>query len=278
MIERIVIAFKRLAVLVPGIFGAYLTVDNIYPLFNNRLPALLAIFLSYVVAAYVLIPLILRGVRLLAKPRHLPLYCTTPDGFASDPINIAIVATRDELIAAMKLAGWHQADKRNLKTLWRMGVSMLSSSVYANAPFSNLFLFGRRQDIGFQVPLDDNPRHRHHVRFWGLVEADEPNYREHILFWLRHHRPPTDGKLLWLGAASQDIGFGVIRHNAQLTHMIHYDTDAEREMIIRNLRSKHLLKTVRAVRLGQPYRLQNRVLRGQLHTDGMLKICELKTL
>jgi hypothetical protein len=82
--------------------------------------------------------------------------------------------------------------------------------------------------------------------------------------------------VLWVGAASLDTGLGVIRHNAQLTHMIHYDTNAERELITKGLKKAGLVKKVRNVSIGKPYRLTNRVISGYMHADGKMKICELK--
>jgi len=31
---------------------------------------------------------------------------------------------------------------------------------------SSEFLFGRKQDLAFEQAVGDNPRHRHHVRYW----------------------------------------------------------------------------------------------------------------
>jgi hypothetical protein len=275
MIAQIV-NLKRLLLLLPGIAIAYFVAVDLYPLFDERLPAGPAILGAYLLTAYIFIPAALRLIRLIARPKHIPLYCTTPDGFASDPINIGVIGTRQQLIDAMQAAGWHVADKRNLHTVFRMISSIVLKHPYPTAPFSNLFLFGRSQDIGFQIPVDDNPSHRHHVRFWGVVDVADPDYGEHTRFWKRHHHSPLPGKLLWLGAASKDVGLGVIRHNAQFTHMIHPDTDAERELIAIGLKNAKQVKRTRIVTLIAPYRLQNRVFTGFLQTDGKMKILTLK--
>jgi hypothetical protein len=78
-----------------------------------------------------------------------------------------------------------------------------------------------------------------------------------------------------VGAASRDVGLGIIRHNAQITHMIHPDTNAERNLIVTNLKKTRLVKKVRTEKIGEPYRLTNRVLTGYLHADGKMTICEL---
>jgi hypothetical protein len=275
MITTIIVNGKRFLVLLPGIGAAYLAAKDVYPLLDKRLPIAPAILITYLVTAYVIIPTALRFIRLVARPRHIPVYSTTPDGFASDPVNIGIIGTRTELIDAMKAAGWHVADQRNIKSVLKMIVHIVLKQPYPTAPFSKLYLFGRSQDLGFQIPVDDNPAHRHHVRFWGVVDVDDPRYREHTIYWKRHHKSPVSGKVLWLGAASKDAGIGIIRHNAQFTHMIHPDTDAERELIVHQLKKAGKIAKTRTVTLVNPYRLENRVFTGYLLTDGKMKILTL---
>jgi hypothetical protein len=270
-------AAKRFAVLIPGVVGAYFAVKDVFPAFDARVPLVLALFLTYVAAAYVLIPALVRLYRIFIREKHIPTYCVTPDGFASDPINIGVIATRRELIETMQKAGWYRADNRTPRTLLRMGLSMLFSRSYPSAPFSTLFLFGRKQDIGFQQPYGDDPQHRHHVRFWATTFADSSDHKEHLFFWQKYRGTKAPHRVLWVGAASLDKGIGVIRHNLQLTHMIEANTDDERELIVRQLKATGLVRQVRVERIDSPYRLINRVWRGQLKADGRIKICELKS-
>ena len=266
---------KRFAVLVPGIVIAYIAAHTIYPLFSKRLSVVFAILFTYIIVAYVLIPAAIRLLRIIIPARHLPLYCVTPDGFASDPINIGIIGTRQQLIGAMKEAGWDIADRHSLKNLLRQVTSTLLRQAYKTAPMSALFLFGRKQDIGFELVRDNKPGHRHHVRFWATTFDKDRQLSVRSIHWLprelKHHE---DDKLLWLGAASRDIGFAFIRHNAQITHMIHPNTDRERDLITRHLISNDAVE-LPSIRLEYPYRLINRVWLGYLQTDGVLKICKL---
>src|SRR5271156_4363956 len=94
MMEFALRAAKRFAVLLPGIVIAYFSVRDIFPYFHRGLPLSLAILATYALAAYGLIPAIIRVLRIVRPPDHLPLYCVTPDGFASDPLNIGVIATR----------------------------------------------------------------------------------------------------------------------------------------------------------------------------------------
>lgn len=276
MVAYIVRFIKRLGLLIPGLLITVFAVLDIYPFIGHRIPSEYAILATYIITAYVLIPLSMRLVRIVFKARHLPLYCITPDGFASDPVNIGVVGTRNELTAAMTKAGWYQADRRTLKSIVKVLLALASDKTYYQAPFSKLYLFGRSQDIGFQLPLDDNPLHRHHVRFWAATYRVKPEFRDHVMFWRRHHQSKETERMLWVGAASLDTGIGIIRHNAQITHMIHPDTNAERRLIVRHLKKTGLVADTRTVTLGKPYQLRNRVWRGLLRTDGKMTICNFK--
>lgn len=267
---------KRFLILLPGVLVGYFAYTDLFPALNRLLPGELALVATYILAAYLLIPVGIRVYRLFIRPTHLPVYSTTPDGLASDPLNIGIVGTRQQLIDTMKQAGWHQADERTFKNLMRLISGTIFKHPYPNAPFSSLHLFGRKQDVGFQLPVDDDPGHRHHVRFWAAGHTGDPRHLEHIRFWRRFHKPEvSDERMFWVGAASLDAGIGIVRHTAQFTHMIHPDTNAERELIVNHLKRTGLIKRERSVKIGEPYSLTNRVLTGYLHADGKMRIIEL---
>ncbi len=267
---------KRFAILIPGIIVSYFAARELYPAIGRRIPAGLAIFVTYVVTAYFLIPAAIRLSQTFVTFNHLPVYCTTPDGFASDPVNICLVGTKEQVVKAMNKAGWYLADSKTPLNLVRMLLGMLFSFTYNHAPFSALYLFGRAQDLGFQKPIGSSPRKRHHVRFWAANFTYDPDYQEDVLFWVKKHKPVDPDKILWVGAASLDSGFGLIRHTAQLTHKIKPDTNAERELIVEDLSDAKLVKSSKIARLVKAYSLRNRVWRGSLKSDGKIAIIELK--
>ncbi len=275
MIQYLTRQAKRFAVLLPGIIIAYFSVRDIFPYFDRRLPLSLAILLTYVLAAYVMIPAVIRLYRIIRPPDHLPLYCVTPDGFASDPLNIGIIATRRELIQAMEKTGWYVADPHTIRNMLRVILGVILHRTYLNAPMSSLYLFGRKQDIGFEIPTGDIGG-RHHVRFWATTYEKKKGLNVHGIHWHRRREHVQDDELLWVGAASLDVGFNVIRHNFQLTHMIDPDTNRERELIIRQLQTAERIEKIDEVQLDNPYRLVNRTWRGSLHTDGIMAVIRLK--
>jgi hypothetical protein len=279
MINYTVRLVKRFAVLVPGLVIAYFAVTDLFPRVDKRLPLGFALLVTYIITAYVLIPAAVRLLRIIFPTHHLPLYSVTPDGFASDPLNIGIVGTRAQLVHAMKAAGWYQAEGHSLNNVLREVVSTIMRWDYNNAPVSSLYLLGRRQDIAFEIPSESGGAgSRHHVRFWATsFDAEKPLTKNRI-HWHRSSRGfPENERVLWLGAASLDVGITAIRHNFQLTHMIDPDTNQERELIVSQLREAGLIEKRRSIRLTRkPYRLANRAWRGYLETDGTMRIITLK--
>lgn len=268
---------KRLGVLIPGLVIGYLAATRLFPQIERHAPnVFIAIFITYVITAYFLIPAAIRLLRIVLKPKHIPLYCTTPDGFASDPINVGVVGTRNQVAIAMQKAGWHLADRHTLKNVGRLIAATILKRQYPNAPCSSLFLFGRSQDIAFELPVNDSPSHRHHVRFWAVTYTPDPRYRDHVFFWQKHHKAETPDKVLWVGAASKDIGLNIIKHNAQVTHRVHDDTNAERRLIIKSLKKTGLVKDTKDITIGKPFIVKNRGFNAFLKTDGKVTIAELK--
>ena len=275
MLRHIIRFLKRFAVLIPGLVVAWVAIHNIFPIFDRHIPDIPAFLITYIIAAYFLIPLLLRIIRIVIKPRHIPLYSTTPDGFACDPVNVGVVGTRKQLEELMIAANWFKADSRSLHSLSKIVISILLRQPYHQAPFSNLYLFGRPQDIGFELPIGTSPLKRHHVRFWAASRPGGESQHEHEYFWKRHYQPRSAERLLWVGAASMDVGIGIIRHNAQFTHDIHHDTNAERDFVVEQLKDTGLVKRTRVIQAGKPYRLHNRVPTRYMTADGKLTICEL---
>lgn len=269
---------KRLAVLLVGAFFVYLAVRKVFPFFDNRTPGAIALFITYVVMAYFIIPALFRVFRFFYHPKHLPLYCVTPDGFASDPVNIGLVGTRRQVILAMEAGGWYLADSKTLVNVLRQIAATLFHHSYPSAPVSNLYLFGRTQDLAFEKEIKNSLGHRHHVRFWAADAALAGEHASHAKFWGRFHRPNRahPNTQFWVGAASKDVGLAPIRHNAQLTHMIDPNTNRERRLIVQDLKRAKMIVRTRTKSVGKPFALKNRAWRGFLHTDGQITICTLR--
>lgn len=275
MVQLLVKFLKRLAVFIPGVIIAYVSWRYTLPYFDKRLPDIVSILITYGVAAYILIPVCIRLWRIFLPPKHLPLYCITPDGFASDPLNIGIISTRRELIIAMEKAGWHQSDPKTVATISKQIFTIVFGRKYLRSPMSNLYLFGRKQDIAFTRPVKKTNLNRHHVRFWATTFDDDTRLSPHSIHWHNRKAHVHGDELLWVGAASLDVGLMPIRHNLQLTHMVDPDTNKERELIARGIKRTSNVVKVDQIKLGDPYTLVNRTWRGELNTDGVMKVLRL---
>ena len=156
---------QRLFILALGLFSVWLIVFVVFRVADHRLPWVLALGLTYGVAAYVILPRAIRlGLKILQRKR-VPSYTITGDGLPGDPVNIALTGTLQQLRSAFATLGWSEADRLSLASSWGMIRAFVFNSPYSTAPFSTLYLFGRGQDIGFQKAINNSPRKRHHVRF-----------------------------------------------------------------------------------------------------------------
>jgi hypothetical protein len=177
----------------------------------------IAILVAWAALAYLVVPLVwemvLRGEPDLAQVQHLTI---TADRHPGDPVNVALIGAETDLVKAMQAAGWSPADPITLQTSLRIAADSVLRRPDPDAPVSNLFLFGRRQDLAFEQPVGDSPRQRHHVRFWR---------------WDRD----IDGRAAWFGSATYDERVGLSYTTGQVTHHIGPDVDAERDRIAREL-------------------------------------------
>src|SRR5262249_23603625 len=135
-----------------------------------------------------------------------------------DPLNVALIGTEAELKNIMRAAKWHPADPLSLRSDLRIAVDSVLKRPYDDAPVSSLYLFGRKEDLAFERPVDNNPRQRHHVRFWKTEVVDE------------------DGRPVWVGSAIFDDRVGLNRRTGQITHHTAPDIDAERDKLFHDLR------------------------------------------
>jgi hypothetical protein len=243
---------QRLLILALGAVSVWLIVFVFFEFENRRLPWVLALGLTYGVAAYVILPRVVRlGLKILQRKR-VPRFTTTGDGLPGDPVNLALIGTLAQLRAAFATAGWSQADRLDLASSWRMIRAFVLNRPYPTAPFSTLYLFGRGQDIGFQKAIDDSPRKRHHIRFWALSLERAERPMASARFWLNTDRPPADARVLWVGAGTKDTGLSFTQLTFQVTHATDADTNAERDYIVGELKTHRVIDDVTVYQPGQP--------------------------
>lgn len=232
--RRLKLLAQRLGVLLLGLATAWL-VARVYADADHRLPWFVALAVSYGAAAYLILPRAIRlGLKILQRGR-VPSYTVTGDGLPGDPVNLALIGTLPQLREAFARAGWTQADRLGLTSSWKMAVSFVLNRPYPAAPFSTLYLFGRGQDLGFQLPIGGSPRKRHHVRFWGMPLERAQAALDDPAFWTNARRPREDEVVLWVGAGTRDTGLSLTRLTFQITHATDADTNAERDFVMGEL-------------------------------------------
>lgn len=241
---------QRLLVLALGVLSVWLIVF-FFELTDRRLPWVLALALTYGIAAYIVLPHTLRmGLKIL-KRKRVPRYTTTADGLPGDPVNVILTGTLQQLQAAFSAAGWSGADRLSLASSWAMVRAFVFNSAYPTAPFSTLYLFGRGQDVGFQKAIDNSPRKRHHIRFWALSLSHSESALGKPSFWLNTDRPPDGARVHWVGAATKDTGLSLTRLTFQITHATDSDTNAERDYILDELRKNSAVGEVALYKSGR---------------------------
>lgn len=237
---------QRLLVVALGAATVWLIVFVIFDFADQRLPAALAVAATYGLAAYVVLPRAIRlGLRILHRG-HVPSFTITGDGLPGDPVNLVLIGDMSQLRRAFANAGWSHADPLGLATSWHMAKAFVLKQSYPSAPFSTLYLFGRGQDIGFQKPIGDSPRKRHHIRFWGLPFELVEESMGTPSFWLDARRPSDHDRVVWIGAGTKDTGISLTRLSFQITHATDADTNEERDYIMAELRNAGVVGNVRS--------------------------------
>ncbi len=235
--------------------------------FDHQLLLFLALFSSYAALAYILLPGIIELWLLIVRKGRIPRFTRAKDGIPGDPVNIAVIGSRKALEEAFARAGWFLADRLTLRTGWRMTIAFLFNRPYPRAPFSTLLLFGRPADVGFEKPIGNSPRRRHHVRFWGLHAHTLPDPAD-PRFWSNTQPTPTEPATLWLGSATKDIGFGFTQLTFQISHRVDTNIDSERARLVADLVRAGCVERVKEYEAGA-------FTVGKYTSDGRIVVVEL---
>jgi hypothetical protein len=215
---------------------------------------LIALLLVYAAVAYVAAPMFWLGY----AHRHpaldkIPGVTVTGDDHPGDPINVALIGNDADLKKIMLAAGWYPADPITLKSCLEIAAGTVLRRPYEDAPVSALFFWGRKQDLAFEQPVGDDPRRRHHVRFWASSQLDE-------------------GRPLWAGSATFDERVGLSHTTGEITHHIAADVDAERDHLFNDLTKTGHLTDVQSLTGFHQVRAGKNGGGDPWHTDGNLSI------
>jgi hypothetical protein len=179
---------------------------------------LVGLLVAYLVVAYVLMPTFWkRYARRHPALDDVPGITETGSGMPGDPLNVALIGTEAEIKMIMAAAERHPADPRGLCRDQGIAAATVRKRPYDDAPVSDLYLWGRKEDLAFEQRVGDSPRQRHHVRLWLAPKQN------------------AEGRPIWVGAAIFDERVGVNRMTGQITHFTAPDIDAERDYLFKCL-------------------------------------------
>lgn len=244
----------------------WLAVTQIFERLDERLPFFFAVIVTYFISAYIIIPQGIRLILLILRKGRIPRFTRGRDGFHVDPVNIILIGTKNQLQDVFKKIGWYQTDPVTIKSCLKMIKTFALNKPYPRAPFRTLFLFGREQDLGFQEPIGNSPRKRHHIRFWA-TNKDQVIDPLDIKFWTKKQKIGYSKTFMWVGAGSEDVGFG-FTVSYQPSHKVNHDVDQERDYILSSLKKAKCIKKISYYDPGK-FRV------GKYTSDGRIAVAEL---
>lgn len=133
-----------------------------------------------------------------------------------DPLNLVLVGEPNDIVPAMVRRNWHTTEVIWSEAIKRTIKSFLQGERYRYSPISPLYVYGRKQDIGWQKA------------------RSTINERNHMRFWLSPIR--FRGKKVFVGQISRDIGVKFTLKSPTIsTHVIDPDVDEARRYFLEDL-------------------------------------------
>ena len=190
---------------------------------------------------------------------QIPRRVSDQQGNPGDMVNVLLLGTEDQVVAAFKAAGWVHVDSSVGDTVLTGLVDSIEKKDYLTMPMSKLYLFGRAQDYGFA--------HAEPVR---VVMS-----RNHLRVWKSPYT--ARGETVWCVAATHDIGFERDQRNNSVTHKIDPAIDGEREFVDDTLSSTGLVVARDHVTPSEPLTEAKTATGGEFRSDGRILVLALKS-
>jgi hypothetical protein len=184
-----------------------------------------------------------------------PKRAASKDNHPGDPVNLVFVGTAQEIEQAFRQAGWAEPKKKNQKSIWKTAQAVINDDGYDAAPVSDLYLFGRKEDLAFEKTLDTFNK-RHHLRLWQTPTS------------------APDGRPIWLAAATHDVGIDV--HPGVISHATDPNLDDERAQVGSDLYLGGAVQAAEFIAPPNPLSSGMTATGGAWHTDGKLFVIDLK--
>jgi hypothetical protein len=213
--------------------------------------------IAYFALAYILLPMLWTHHEREPGLASLPMVTRTGAGIPGDALNVGLVGGKEDVIHAMDAANWFPADAITLRTSIEIVGSVVLDRPYRDAPVSPLYYQGKMEQLAFEKPDGKSADKRHHVRLWQVLEKG------------------TDGRPVWLGSITFDRGVGLSHDTGQVTHHIAPDIDAERDLLMRDLREAGMVQSQFQISGTGPTLLGRNGEGDSYHTDGEIDVANL---
>ena len=175
-----------------------------------------------------------------------------------DMVNFVIVGSEQQVQSALDAASWHPADTDNRKAVINAVLQTMDKKDYLAMPMSALYLYGRKQDFGYEMAEPyAMVASRHHFRIWKAPFT-----------W--------NGQTVWVGAGTHDIGFEKDQRNGNVTHKIDPAVDGERDNIGSSLQKSKKTKSLSYYLPPDPVQDARNATGGGYHSDGRLLVVQLQ--
>jgi hypothetical protein len=175
-----------------------------------------------------------------------------------DMVNFVIVGNLKKVQEALTAADWHPADTDVKESVLKAALETYQKKAYLAMPMSQLYLFGRVQDYGYeQAEPYAVVASRHHFRIWKAPFQ-----------W--------NGQDVWVGAGTHDIGFEKDQRNGKVTHKIDPAIDGERDNIGATLQKTDKVKNLTYYLPPNPVQEARNATGGGYHSDGRILVVVLQ--
>jgi hypothetical protein len=187
----------------------------------------------------------------------IPRRISDKAGDPGDMVNFLLIGSQDAMEKVFTNAGWVKVDTNVKETVLHGFLESISKESDLTMPMSPLYLFGRQQDYGWA-----------HAEPISVVAS-----RNHLRIWKAPFE--MNGRTLWVGAATHDVGFEKDQRNNGLTHKIDPNIDLERDYVEKTLTSTGLVAEVTHVLPANPMQEAKTATGGSFHSNGQVLVLKL---
>jgi hypothetical protein len=188
----------------------------------------------------------------------IPRRVQDQQGNLGDMVNFAMVGSEEQVAQAFQAAGWVKVDSTKQDAVVHGLIETLQHKAYLEVPMSTLYLFGRPQDLSYaRADPIMVAAERHHLRVWKSSET-------------------VNGKPLWVGSSTHDIGFEKDQRDNGVTHKIDPEIDKERDFLEQSFAAAGNLQTAAYVTPSDPLTTAKTATGGTFQSDGRIVVLILK--